>query len=109
MKRAAGAGNIRAMAQTEAEADPAESGLLRSLLLGTATETGEGFFRALVEHLARALGTYGAWVTEYLPEARRLRALAFRLGDDWVPGYEHDIDGTPCQVVLEERRLVHLA
>ena len=64
--------------------DPAawrdEQTALRMILEGTASETGERFFMALVENLARALGTHGAWVTEYLPETRRLRALAFRMG-----------------------------
>ena len=84
-----------------------EQAALRMILEGTASETGEGFFKALVENLARAMGTHGAWVTEYLPQTRTLRALAFRLGGEWVPDYEHPIDGSPCRVVLEERRLVH--
>ena len=29
--------------------------------------------------------------------------------DQWVPDYERPIDGTPCRVVLDERRLVHYA
>lgn len=40
---------------------------LRSVLEGTATENGKRFFAALVENLAKALNTYGAWVTEYHP------------------------------------------
>ena len=86
-----------------------EQAALRMILEGTASETGERFFMALVENLARALGTHGAWVTEYLPQARTLRALAFRLGDQWVQDYEHPIDGSPCRVAIEERRLVHYA
>ena len=86
-----------------------EQAALRMILEGTASETGERFFMALVENLARALGTHGAWVTEYLPQTRTLRALAFRLGDQWVQDYERPIDGTPCRVVLDERRLVHYA
>ena len=39
---------------------------IRLILEGTATETGENFFSALVEALSRALGTAGAWVTEFL-------------------------------------------
>ena len=50
---------------------------LRAILHGTAMETGEGFFAALVQNLAQVLNTHGAWVTEYLPEKRRLRAFAF--------------------------------
>jgi hypothetical protein len=53
---------------------------LRTILEGTATETGERFFAALVENLARALNTHGAWVTEYIEEQRRLKALAFWMG-----------------------------
>jgi PAS domain S-box-containing protein len=86
---------------------PGASEVLRTILNGTASETGEPFFRALVENLCRALGTQGAWVTEYLPQQRLLRALAFRLGDQWIDEYEHPIDGTPCEVAVESGRLVH--
>jgi PAS domain S-box-containing protein len=82
---------------------------LQVILQGTASETGENFFNALVENLARALGTQGAWVAEIMPRARRLRARAFWLGGEWVQNYEHAIDGTPCQVVEEKRRVVHFA
>ena len=71
--------------------------LLRSLVEGTASETGTRFFRALVKSISHALGTHGAWVAEYLPEAQRLRALAFWLGNDYVDHYEYDIVGTPCE------------
>ena len=74
---------------------------------GTASETGARFFMALVENLAQALGTRGAWVTEFMPAERTLRALAFWLGGEWVENYEQPIDGTPCQVVVENRRVVH--
>jgi hypothetical protein len=72
-----------------------EEAALRTILEGTSTETGERFFQALVQNLAKALKTHGAWVTEYLPESRRLRALAFWMSGQWVQGYEHHIDGTP--------------
>jgi PAS domain S-box-containing protein len=80
---------------------------LRSILEGTASKTGTEFFAALVENLARALGTTGAWVTEYVPEQDRLVALAFRLGDGWLENYSHPVTGTPCEVAIRERRLVH--
>lgn len=85
------------------EADAA----LRAILQGTATETGHGFFSALVKNLAGALGTHGAWVTEYFPEQRRLRALAFWMDGQWVKDYEVDIAGTPCERVIDTARLVH--
>ncbi len=80
---------------------------LRSILEGTATETGERFFAALVENLARALNTHGAWVTEYLEDCRRIRALAFWMGGEWIHDFETDVDGNPCGDVIKEVRLVH--
>jgi len=81
---------------------------LRTKFEGTATETGEQFFKALVKNLASALNTHGAWVTEYFPEARRLKALAFWMGDQWLNGWEMVVDGTPCERVIEQRCLIHI-
>jgi PAS domain S-box-containing protein len=83
-----------------------ERSALDSLVRGTATETGARFFAVLVESLARALGTYAAWVTEYLPGKHSLRAHALWLDGKFVDGYEQAIAGTPCQAVIEEQRLV---
>ena len=80
---------------------------LRAILQGTAMETGEGFFAALVQNLAQVLNTHGAWVTEYFPEKRTLRALAFWMDGHWVKDYEVDIAGSPCEQVIETRGLVH--
>src|SRR5919108_351325 len=80
---------------------------LRSILEGTANETGERFFAALVENLAKALKTHGAWVTEYNQECRRLRALAFWMDGQWIQNYEVDIAGTPCEQVIDTANLVH--
>jgi PAS domain S-box-containing protein len=80
---------------------------LRAILEGTATETGRQFFAALVQNLAKALATHGAWVTEYFPEQRRLRALAFWMDGQWVQDYEVDIAGSPCEQVIDKRQLVH--
>jgi PAS domain S-box-containing protein len=84
-----------------------EGAALRSILEGTANETGERFFAALVENLARALNTHGAWVTEYIQECRRLRALAFWMDGQWIQNYEVDIAGTPCEQVIDTAALVH--
>ncbi len=81
---------------------------LGEIVAGTAGEIGEAFFAVLVKHLARALGTRCAWVTEYLPQERRLRALSFWVGDHYQEHYEYDVAGTPCEAVIAERRLVHV-
>jgi hypothetical protein len=85
-----------------------EHTVLRRIVEGTATATGEQFFAALVQNLAEVLQTKGAWVTEYRAEYQRLRVLAFRWGDEWLPDYEYDIADTPCQIVVTERRCVHV-
>ncbi|NIO09705.1 MAG: PAS domain S-box protein, partial [Deltaproteobacteria bacterium] len=84
-----------------------ENVALRTILEATATEVGERFFTALVENLAKALNTHGAWVTEYDREHRRLRAIAFWLGGEWVRDYEYEIAGTPCERVVESTKVIH--
>jgi len=86
-----------------------ENAVLRKILEGTAASTGTGFFAALVLNLAEVLGTHGAWVTEFVEETRRLRALAFWAGGSWIEDYEYDLPGSPCEVVVERRSLVHYA
>lgn len=80
---------------------------LRRILEGTASTTGTPFFRALVENLAGAVNTDGAWVTEYEADTRRLRALAFWMVDGFIEDYAYNIEGTPCEPVIENARLVH--
>jgi PAS domain S-box-containing protein len=87
--------------------DP-EDRALEALVAGTAAETGERFFAALVENLARALGTAGAWVTEYQEDVRRLRAFALWIGGQYVSKFEYDVPGSPCEQVVCENRIVHI-
>ena len=81
---------------------------LRKIVEGTAAETGEKFFDALVKNLADALGTKYAWVTEWLESENRLRSLSFWADDDYYGDYEYDIAGTPCEPVIENRDWVHI-
>jgi len=84
-----------------------EDAVVRTILEGTATETGERFFEALVENLSKALNTHSAWVTELVQQATQLRALAFWQDGQLIPEFEIDIYGTPCEKVIESARLVH--
>jgi PAS domain S-box-containing protein len=86
---------------------PDENTALRIILEGTATETGERFFEALVVNLAKALNTHSAWVTEFIEETRRLRALAFWSQGQMIRDFEIEIDGTPCEAVIETAELIH--
>ncbi len=81
-------------------------GALKTLVQLTASETGAQFFASLVKNLAEVLDVHGAWVTEYLPDERRLRALAFWLGNRWVDHYEYNIEGTPCEPVIDRCELL---
>jgi formate hydrogenlyase transcriptional activator len=86
---------------------PPDADLLRLVIQGTVSETGADFFRALVRNLATALGTAGAWVTEFLPEPGRLRALGMWLNGRFVEDYEYAIGGTPCEPVVRSKTLIH--
>lgn len=85
-----------------------ENELLRRLVEGTASETGEGFFRSLVEHLRDALGTMGAWVATLDESGAALTAVSMRMHDEWLDGFNYSVAGTPCEVALSERRAVHV-
>jgi PAS domain S-box-containing protein len=84
-----------------------EDATVRAILEGTATETGERFFAALVKSLAEALDTYSSWVTEYIEESRKLRAMAFWVDGQLAENFEIDITKTPCEAVIKSARLVH--
>jgi PAS domain S-box-containing protein len=85
-----------------------EDHALRKILQSTSAETGETFFVVLVENLVEALGVHGAWVTEYLEDAGRLRSLAMVLGGKRIDHYEYAIADTPCEPVIDEDRLIHI-
>jgi PAS domain S-box-containing protein len=88
-------------------ADMDELAALRSIVQGTANETGESFFAALVENLKAAMGTMGAWVAVFeAPE--RLRAISMKMKDRWVEDFTYTLPGTPCEAAIEERRAVHI-
>jgi len=83
--------------------------LWRSVAEGTAGETGEGFFARLTQSLSRAMETFGAWVTEWRPEERRLHSYSMFLGGSFIDGFNYDIDGTPCERVVEHKgSLIHI-
>jgi PAS domain S-box-containing protein len=85
-----------------------EETALRAVVEGTASVTGEDFYRALARNLARALDTQGALLTEVHEGVQRLKALAFWFGDQWIDGYEYDLPGTPCEAAIKQHRMVHI-
>jgi PAS domain S-box-containing protein len=81
--------------------------LIRYLLEGTSSQTGQAFLRALVRSAALAMDVAGVWVTEYLPKRKVLRSVAFWMNGQYIEDYEYNIEGTPCEVVIGGRCMVH--
>ena len=81
---------------------------LRRVAEGTAGETGEGFFRSLVDNLRDALGTMGAWVATFDDDRAELTAISMRLRDEWFEGFKYQLLGSPCEMAISERRAVHV-
>jgi formate hydrogenlyase transcriptional activator len=76
--------------------------LLRAIIEGTSPVTGTALFRALVQHLTKALGVRYSFVAECLPNLRA-RSRAFWCGDDFGEDFEYDLPGTPCMEVAQGR------
>jgi predicted ATPase/signal transduction histidine kinase len=78
---------------------------LRAIDESLASVTGSDFFRALVRNVAHALQVRYAFVAECVPTATGsgviARACAFWNGDDFGPTFEYNLEGTPCQKVVE--------
>lgn len=75
---------------------------LRLMVEGTASKTGEQFFRSCVRYLAQLLQVRYALVTEWADASKtRLRTLAFWSGDDFGENYEYELANTPCDQVLQ--------
>lgn len=76
-----------------------ELSALRIIAEGTAASTGDAFFRTLVEHLARAIGTHHAFVARFVPP-EGICTLAYWSHGKLVPNIEYELAGTPCAEVI---------
>jgi PAS domain S-box-containing protein len=81
--------------------------LIRYLLEGTSSKTGHEFLQALVRAAAQAMDVAGVWVTEYFPDRKVLRSLAFWLNNDYIEDYEYSVANTPCELVIDRGCLVY--
>lgn len=76
---------------------------LRLIVEGTAAKTGDEFFQACVQHLAQILGVRYTFVTECTnPQNTRVHTLAFWQHQDFTENLEYDLQGTPCEEVINE-------
>ena len=95
--------DISERARIEAERQRQEQAL-RSIVEGTASQTGEAFFRACVRSLALALDVRYVLIAE-VANNKVAKTLAFWAGEDFGDNFEYDLAGTPCAVVLAENQL----
>lgn len=79
-----------------------ESEMLRAIVVGTAAETGEDFFQALVRHLTSVFGVQYAIVGEVQPSAvKRIRTIAVSSAGSLVENFDYLLADTPCEIALE--------
>jgi PAS domain S-box-containing protein len=88
--------------QAQLERSRAEEAL-KALARGTAQVTGEAFFPALVENLARALGVRWALVGRLVGSERGMvETLALWDADHLADNIIHELAGAPCEDVIRE-------
>ena len=81
--------------------DKVELSVLKAIVEGTVNATGAEFFRALVCNLAAATGVAGVFIAEFAESKTRVRSLAFWADGQFLDNQEWDLEGTPCQEVLQ--------
>jgi PAS domain S-box-containing protein len=74
---------------------------LQLIFEGTASKTGDEFFRSCVRYLAEVLSVRYTFLAEWANEAKtRVRTLAVWQGEDWGENFEYDLANHPCENVL---------
>jgi PAS domain S-box-containing protein len=93
---------LRAAAQKIAQVDTA----LLEITRGVGTVTGEAYFDALVQHLAKVLDTDYVYIglIEGDDPAKKLRTIAICAHGQIVANLEYLLQETPCWQVIEQRR-----
>ncbi|MFQ5572594.1 MAG: GAF domain-containing protein, partial [Rhodothermales bacterium] len=90
---------VAELKQTDSQ-DNRSDEALRMLVEGTASATGDEFFRSLVCNLAHALRVRYAFVSEFAEVTTRVRTLASWVGDGFLGSFEYDLADTPCEKIL---------
>src|SRR5260370_18592978 len=88
---------------SSATTDHDDLDILRAIVEGTASSTGEEFFQSLVRHLASALGVPFAAISEFAGVNTRVRTLAFWARGRIQENFEYDLAGTPSEAVMRGR------
>ncbi len=79
------------------------SAMLRAIVEGTAMETGEEFFAALVRHLTTVLHIKYAVIGEVQGDhIKKIRTLAVSAGGVLVDNFDYELADTPCAAALTQ-------
>jgi PAS domain S-box-containing protein len=79
--------------------------ILRSIVEGTAAVTGKDFFHSLVRSLAQTLEARYAFISECLDSPpTKVRAFAFWQGNNFGDNFEYNLQGSPCEQVINSGR-----
>ena len=74
---------------------------LRALLAANTVDTDEEFFHSCVASLCKLYGTAFAFVGVFSDDSETsIQTLAVRAGNDFADNFKYDLEGTPCQDVL---------
>ncbi|MBI5432042.1 MAG: PAS domain S-box protein [Planctomycetes bacterium] len=88
---------------TDVTASRSAERTMRRIAAGTSRAIGDEFFKALVEHVAGALGARWAVVSERLEHDRdRVRTLAVWDHDRLIEPFELSISGGPCENAMRD-------
>ncbi len=88
-------------AQAEIKERQQTEAVLRNIVQGTASVTGDNFFEALVTHLATALNVRHALVTTR--DRYQGHALAFYSDGQLRPAISYELEGLPCAITLRQQ------
>jgi len=78
--------------------------VMRSLAVSSSALDFEDFLRISVKNLALLYDCKYAFVGELLPCGTRVRTLAVWAGEDFADNFEYDLEGTPCQDILDGKK-----
>lgn len=104
MRYAIERGRILRQLQAEVQERQRSEQVLRSIVEGTVSVTGEDFFRSLVRAIAQALEVRYAMVSGCIDTPpTRVRTFAFWQDNDFGENIEYDLLGTPCETVFSQQ------
>ncbi len=87
--------------QPIAERGAALEKALQAIVEGTASATGDEFFRSFVRHLATALQCSFTFIAELVdPAGTRARTISLWMGDHYAENFAYTMAGTPCEKVV---------